>query len=152
MISAPTTEVTVTIKYGPLDHEQVWAHYAEGQLPAEIGRSMGRPPDAIYALVYQAGGIKPAARVRSSRQLSMAEREEICRGLAAGESCRGIAVRLGRAPSTITREISRHGGRSSYRALRADRAAWRAALRPKTSKLAARPELRVVVEERLRQR
>ena len=111
MISAPTTEVTVTIKYGLLDHEQVWAQYRQGQLPAEIGRSMGRPPDAIYALIYKAGGIKPAARVRSSRQLSMAEREEISRGLAAGESCRGITARLGRAPSTITREVSRHGGR-----------------------------------------
>jgi IS30 family transposase len=81
----------------------------------------------------------------------MAEREEISRGVAAGETCRGIASRLGRAPSTITREISRHGGREHYRALTADRAAWKAALRPKASKLAARPELRVVVEERLRQ-
>lgn len=100
---------------------------------------MGRPPDAIYALIYKAGGIKPAARVRSSRQLSMAEREEISRGLAAGESCRGIAARLGRAPSTITREVNRYGGRSCYRALTADRAAWKAALRPKMSRLAARP-------------
>ncbi len=66
---------------------------------------MGRPPDAMYALIYKAGGIKPAARVRSSRQ-SVAEREEISRGLAAGESCRAIAARLGRAPSTITREAT----------------------------------------------
>ena len=73
----------MTIKYGPLDHEQVWVHYAEGQLPVEIGRSMGRPPDAIYALIYKAGGIKPAARGRSPRQLSLVEREEISRGLAA---------------------------------------------------------------------
>ncbi len=120
--------------------------YRQGQLPAEIGRSMGRPPDAMYALIYKAGGIKPAARVRSSRQ-SVAEREEISRGLAAGESCRAIAARLGRAPSTITREVNRNGGRDRYRALTADRAAWKAALRPKTSRLAARPELRAVVED-----
>ncbi|MDP8931077.1 MAG: IS30 family transposase [Actinomycetota bacterium] len=140
------------IKYGPLDHEQVWTHYAQGQLPAEIGRSMGRPPDSIYALIYKAGGIKPAARVRSSRQLSMAEREEISRGLAAGESCRGIATRLGRAASTITREVNRNGGRACYRALSADRAAGKAAVRPKASKLARRPALRCLVEQRLRQR
>ncbi len=140
------------IKYGPLDHEQVWAHYADGQLPAQIGRSMGRPPDAIYGLIYKAGGIKPAGRVRSSRQLSLAEREEISRGLAAGESCRAIAARLGRAPSTVSREVDRNGGRERYRALKADRAAWDAARRPKTSKLAARPALRRRVEQRLRQR
>jgi hypothetical protein len=83
MISAPTREVSMPNKYGPLDHEQVWAHYAQGRVPAEIGRAMGRPPDAIYALVYKAGGIKPASGVRSPRQLSLAEREEISRGLAA---------------------------------------------------------------------
>ena len=113
---------------------------------------MGRPPDAIYALIYKAGGIKPAARVRSSRQLSMAEREEISRGLAAGESCRGIAARLGRAPSTITREVNRYGGRSCYRALTADRAAWKVRCGRRCPDWQRDPELRVVVEERLRQR
>jgi DNA-binding NarL/FixJ family response regulator len=100
----------MSIKYGPLDHEVVWAHYARGQLPAEIGRSLGRPPDAIYALIYKAGGIKPATGRRSPRHLSLAEREEISRGIAAGETCRGIAARLGPSPSTISREMSRHGG------------------------------------------
>jgi IS30 family transposase len=142
----------VPIKYGRLDHELVWSHYAAGQVPAAIGRSMGRPPDSIYALIYKAGGIKPAARTRSPGQLSLTEREEISRGLAAGESCRGIAARLGRAPSTISREVDRNGGRGRYRAVQADRAAWQAALRPKVSKLAARPDLRQVVEERLRLR
>jgi IS30 family transposase len=72
--------------------------------------------------------------------------------LAAGESCRGIAARLGRAPSTVTREVERNGGRARYRAVRADTAAWEAGLRPKASKLATRPMLRAVVERRLRQR
>ena len=113
---------------------------------------MGRPPDAIYGMIRKAGGIRPAPRVRSARQLSLAEREEISRGVAAGLSCRAIARGLGRAPSTITREVNRHGGRQRYRAVRADRAAWKAALRPKVCKLAGSPRLRRVVEERLRQR
>jgi IS30 family transposase len=139
-------------KYGPLDHDVVWASYAQGQLPAEIGRSMGRPPDAIYALIYKAGGIKPTARVRAAGHLSLAEREEISRGIAAGEPCRRMAARLGRSPSTISREIERHGGRDGYRALAADRAAWKAAQRPKTSKLVERPTLRAEVERLLKQR
>lgn len=72
-------------------------------------------------------------------------------GPGAGE-CRGIARRLGRAPSTITREVDRNGGRGRYRAVTDDRAVWKAALRPKVAGLAARPELRDVVDERLRQR
>jgi IS30 family transposase len=140
------------MRHGRLDHRQVWAQYAAGQLPFEIGRSMGRPPDAIYSMIRQAGGIRPAPRVRSSIQLSLAEREEISRGLAAGASCRSIATVLGRAPSTITREINRNGGPARYRAVRADGAAWKASTRPKVSKLAASPELADVVAERLKKR
>jgi DNA-binding CsgD family transcriptional regulator len=140
------------MRHGRLDHRQVWAQYAAGQLPAEIGRSMGRPPDAIYVMIRQTGGICPALRVRSSIQLSLAEREEISRGLAAGISCRAIATMLGRAPSTITREINRNGGPGGYRALAADGAAWKASTRPKISKLAASPKLAEMVTERLKQR
>jgi IS30 family transposase len=140
------------MRHGRLDHEQVWAQYSAGQLPAEIGRSMGRPPDAIYTMIYKAGGIRPAPRVRSSIQLSLAEREEISRGLAAGISCRSIATTLGRAPSTITREINRNGGPAGYRAVKADGAAWKASTRPKVAKLAASPALAEVVAERLKKR
>ncbi len=140
------------MRHGWLDHEQVWAQYATGQLPFEIGRSMGRPPDAIYQMIRKTGGIRPAPRVRSPRQLSLAEREEISRGLAAGMPCRSIAKVLGRAPSTISREINRNGGPSRYRTVAADREAWKASKRPKVSKLATCPELREVVAERLRKR
>jgi IS30 family transposase len=140
------------MRHGRLDHGQVWAQYSTGQLPAEIGRSMGRPPDAIYSMIRKAGGIRPAPRVRSPRQLSLAEREEISRGLAAGESCRSIAKMLGRSPSTISREIDRNGGPARYRAVVADRAAWKASRRPKVSKLAACPQLAAVVAEGLKQR
>jgi hypothetical protein len=93
MICALTTEVMMAKgRYQRLDHDRVWAYYEQGQVPAEIGRLMGRPPDAIYAMIYKAGGIRPEPRVRSARQLSLAEREEISRGIAAGRSCRAIAA------------------------------------------------------------
>jgi hypothetical protein len=140
------------MRHGWLDHDHVWAQYATGQLPFEIGRSMGRPPDAIYSMIRKTGGIRPAPRIRSSIQLSLAEREEISRGVAAGISCRAIATSLGRAPSTISREINRNGGRAGYRAVTADGAAWSASTRPKVCKLVAHPKLAYVVAERLKKR
>jgi IS30 family transposase len=84
--------------------------------------------------------------------LSVEEREEISRGLAAGKSLRAIAVELGRAPSTVAREVAGNGGRSRYRAGRADQLAWARATRPKRCKLATRPALRAIVEEKLARR
>jgi len=81
--------------------------------------------------------------------LSLNEREEISRGLAAGRSLRSIAGRLGRAPSTVSREVARHGGRRRYRATRADDRAWRRARRPKPCKLAREPRLRALVAQKL---
>jgi IS30 family transposase len=81
--------------------------------------------------------------------LSVVEREEISRGVAAGHSCRAIASRLRRAPSTVSRELARNGGRHRYRAQRADVAADRRGARPKPSKLAVEPRLRAVVEAKL---
>jgi IS30 family transposase len=91
----------------------------------------------------------PPAIGCSSRHLSLEEREEISRGMACGESLRSIAVRLGRAASTVSREVTRNGGRSRYRAHRADRAAWNRARRPKLCKLAANPTLALLVDEKL---
>ncbi|MFC2153141.1 transposase [Actinomycetota bacterium] len=96
--------------------------------------------------------MRPRQRCRGSRQLSLAEREEISRGLAAGESMRSIASGLGRAPSTISRELTRSGGRGLYRAHVAEREAWKRARRPQVCKLAANPQLRRVVEEKLQVR
>jgi IS30 family transposase len=79
----------------------------------------------------------------------MAEREEISRGVAAGESCWKVAARLGRAPSTVSRELARNGGRHRYRAQAADAAAFRRAQRPKAAKLVVQPRLRAVVEAKL---
>jgi IS30 family transposase len=84
--------------------------------------------------------------------LILVEREEISRGLSAGLAIRTIAAQLGRAPSTISREVNANGGRRRYRALQADRAAWAKATRPKACKLAERPRLRDIVEDKLRRR
>ncbi len=97
-------------------------------------------------------GYVPALRRRVERHLTLLEREEISRGVAAGESIRAIAGGLGRAPSTVSREVVRNGGRSEYRAHRADRAAWGRARRPQPCKLAENEALRGVVEEKLADR
>jgi IS30 family transposase len=84
--------------------------------------------------------------------LTLVEREEISRGLVAGHSLRAIASQLGRAPSTVSRELRRNGGRRAYRATQADRAAWGQSLRPKTCKLAENRSLARAVAQKLSQR
>jgi IS30 family transposase len=103
----------------------------------------------VRAYLVRCGGIRPVPRRRRVGRLVLREREEISRGLAAGMSLRAIAVQLGRAPSTISREVAGNGGRRGYRALRADRAAWSRATRPKRCKLAVQPGLRDIVEDKL---
>ena len=127
----------------------VWDRWQAGDANRLIGRDLGRSAASIRAFVESWGGVRPVPRRRSLRHLSFDEREEISRGVAAGDSLRMVAARLGRAPSTISRELVRNGGRSRYRAHHADRTAWRRARRPKPSKLAENPELRGVVEEKL---
>jgi IS30 family transposase len=114
-----------------------------------IARQLGKRGPSVRAFVLQSGGVKQLPRRRPARSLSVTEREEISRGVAAGDSSRAIACRLGRAPSTVSRELARNGGRSRYRAQRADAAADRRAARPKPSKLAAEPRLRAIVEAKL---
>jgi IS30 family transposase len=81
--------------------------------------------------------------------LSLAEREEISRGLSAAYSIRQIARALKRSASTVSREITRHGGRLAYRATQADRGAWQNAQRPKPCKLAVNARLRAEVTDKL---
>jgi hypothetical protein len=103
----------------------------------------------MRAFVLQSGGVKQPPRRRPPGSLLAAELEEISRGVAAGDSCRAIAKRLGRAPSTVSRELTRNGGCCGYRAQRADLAAGRRAGRPKPCKLVVEPRLREVVEDKL---
>ena len=137
------------MRFTELEKAEVWDRWQGGEAMRSIARRLGRESSSVRTLIEDTGGVRPAPRRRSARCLSLPEREEISRGVAAGESLRDIAHRLGRAPSTVCRDVAGNGGRRNYRALGADRAAWRRARRPKTAKLAANTELRAVVEEKL---
>jgi IS30 family transposase len=116
-----------------------------------IARLFGRSHSSIQGVLARTGGIRPPPRHRSRRSLSLAEREEISRGVFAGQSLRSIAASLGRAPSTVSREVHRNGGRRRYRASKADQSAWDRAHRPKTCKLVENPALGRVVAKKLKQ-
>ena len=102
----------------------------------QIAPLFDRHHSSVRDILAEHGGIRPPVRRRSSMALSLAEREETSHGLAAGTSIRAIATSLGRAPSTISREIGRNEGREGYRASQADHAAWDRTQRPKPCKLA----------------
>jgi IS30 family transposase len=128
---------------------EVWDRWQRGEGLNLIGRVFDRSSGAIFQHLKPHGGIRPAPRRRSRRVLSIDEREEISRGVAAGVSLRSIAGQLHRAPSTISRELRRNGGWGRYRAAAADKRAWDRALRPKPCKLARHEELRQLVAARL---
>jgi hypothetical protein len=118
---------------------ELWRRYRAGETVLEIATALGqRSTSNVYRVLEACGGIAPAPRRRSPRVLSLVEREEISRGVAAGETCRTIAKRLGRAVSTVSQELVRHGGRRAYRAAQADRSAWQCARRPVCSAAASR--------------
>src|SRR2546421_10659589 len=104
--------------------DAVWELGAEGGSEAEIGRRLGLPKRTVSKYLQRMGGIRPRPCRRSERCLSLAEREEISRGIARGESARAIGRTLGRSHTTVSREINRCGGRGRYRAHTAQRAAW----------------------------
>jgi IS30 family transposase len=131
------------------DKAEVWERYGRGQTAAVIARAMGWHPSSVAEFIRDAGGIRPPRVCPSPLRLSLAEREEISRGLAAGESLRAIAGRRRRAPSTVSREVGRNGGSRRYRALQADVAAGHRARRPKPARLASDPLLRMVVVDKL---
>src|SRR5215475_15923204 len=97
-----------------LEKRDVWSRWKAGQTLHEIGRTFGKPHSCIRSVLLPRGGIPPSARRRSRLALTLAEREDISRGIASGPSIREIASRLGRAASTGSREIARPGGRLAY--------------------------------------
>src|SRR6516164_3026367 len=123
----------------------IWTRWKAGQTLHEIGRVYGKPHPTIRKVLLPRGGIPPSARRRSRLALTLAEREDISRGIASGSSLRDIASRLDRAASTVSREVARHGGRPAYRAHDADHQAWNAAMRPKRCLLAVKRKLRDIV-------
>ena len=131
------------------DQAELWRRWRQGEPLNAIARALDRRRSVVQRVLAGTGGFTPVPRRRSTRVLSLAEREEISRGVAVGHSVRQIAGRLGRAPSTVCRELGRHGGRTRYRAAPADARAWRLARRPQVCKLAAVPRLRILVAEKL---
>ena len=130
--------------------DRIWGARAEGLSEPKIARRLGLTRSQVNHYLSECGGIRPRrARRRSPRCLTLAEREEISRGIARGDSYHRIGRRLGRSHTTISREIDRCGGRRRYRAHFADQEAWHRARRPKQGKLERCPELARVVEERL---
>lgn len=129
---------------------ELWQRWKTGESLSDIGRALGKHAASIFGVVVSKGGIVPPIRRRASLVLQLGEREEISRGIAANCSIRRIAATIGRAPSTVSREIVRHGGRERYRASDADFEAWESARRPKPCRLATRHRLRWVVAQKLK--
>lgn len=132
------------------ERNELWQRWRQGASLREIARALQRGPGRIYTIVLAEGGIAPPPRRRSRLALTTREREEISRGLARRVSLRRIAAQLERAPSTISREVSRHGGARRYRAGTADRRAWRRSRRPQRCRLATHAPLRRIVAAKLR--
>ena len=131
------------------ERQELWRRWCRGESQSEIARALHRGFGCVHRVVAAEGGVAPRPRGRSQRTLSGQDREEISRQLAQGQSLRAIGRRLGRAPSTISREVDRNGGRGLYRAAAADRRAWRAAQRPKRCRLARHRRLRQAVAAKL---
>ena len=141
--------MSCTIRVVRAPHDEVWDRWKRGQAFSEIGRALGVSRQAIRAIVVGRGGVAPLPRHCRPGSLQFSEREEISRGLAAGRTLRNIAEELGRAPSTISREIRRNSSQRGYRAHRAEYRAQARARRPKTCLLERNARLRDLVIEKL---
>ena len=137
--------------FSALEKDEVWERWARGETLKAIGRVFGKPSSSIRGQLSPYGGIRPAPRRRSKLALTLSEREETSRGLAAEQSARSLARLLGRAHSTVSREIRRNGGYDRYRAALSDEAAFIRARRPKRCKLAGNAQLRQTVARKLKQ-
>ena len=138
------------IHYTESQKALMWERWQKGESLQQIAQLFDRNHSSIQGILAATGGIRPAPRSRSRWALTLAEREEISRAVVAGQSMRSIAAQLGRAPSTISREIKRNGGQEGYRASQADQSAWDRGCRPKTSKLAQSRALARLVAGKLR--
>lgn len=140
------------IYYSSAQRAEIWDRWQRGESMSSIGRRFDRESSSVFSVISPSGGIRPPERKRGRQALSLAEREEISRGLSAGVALRSIARGLARAPSTISREIKRNGGPGRYRAAASDQAAWDRGLRPKVCKLACEPALCCAVSAKLRRK
>jgi IS30 family transposase len=139
----------------PLTAEQgreMWARWKKGETLSQISSVLGKARSSVHGFLLKDGGIAPRTCARNERHLNTTEREEISRGLAAGMSLRALGLQLGRAPSTISREVARNGGRQVYRAGGADERAWQQAKRVKPCLLSTNEPLRLLVAQRLQEK
>ena len=139
----------IRVGFTAAQFSELWDRWRKGEGLKSIGRALGKPSSCIFNHLRPTGGIRPAEGRRSRLSLTLAEREEISRGMAVGQSLRSIAGCLGRSPSTVSREIKRNGGPARYRAAGADKRAWAMARRPKACKLARHPRLCWAVARKL---
>lgn len=123
----------------------LWRRWRAGESISVISRQIGKPPGSVFTVLKHHGGIAPGSRKARAGSLTLGEREEISRGLCAGQSYRSLAALLGRAVSTISREVGSNGGRDAYRAIAAQERALDRARRPKQCLLAREPVLRQTV-------
>ncbi len=130
---------------------ELWRRWRGGESISVISRALGKPPGSVFTVLKHHGGIPPAERAPCAEQLTIQDREAISRGLSAGWSFRAIAETLGRAPSTVSREVGRNGGRDAYRAVAAQERADDQRRRPKPSLLERNGRLRWRVIELLDQ-
>ena len=131
------------------EKDELWARWRDGQSLSDIGRALGKHAGSVFGVLAASGGMTPATRKLRAGALTLVEREEISRGLAKELPLRSIARRLGKSPSTITREVARNGGARKYRAAQANERALQKARRPKKPALLLKPRLRSVVASRL---
>ena len=134
----------------PAEKAEIWTRRGGGEPVWMIARYMGRHRSTVLGVVAATGGVPPRQPKRGRRELTAGEREELSRGVAVGDSCRAMAARIGRAPSSVSREVHRNGGRENYRAAEAEAAAVRRRRRPKPSKLSLSAALQAEVEARLK--
>jgi len=132
-----------------IQKEELWRRWHEGESLSDIGRALGKHPASVFGVLRLYGGFMPLKRSRSECALTLAEREEISRGISSNRSMRQIARDLCRSPSTISREIARNGGLLKYRAHFADDSAWDRGRRPKLCCLAQNGKLRRIVATKL---
>ena len=140
------------IYYTETQKTLMWDRWQKGDSLHSIARLFDRSHGSIAGILSRTGGIRPPQRRRWRRALTLSEREEISRGVVTGQSLRSIALSLGRAPSTVSREINRNGGRRHYRASKADQCAWDRAHRPKTCRLVENRALARIVASKLNKR
>ena len=139
------------IYYTKAQRSLMWDRWQKGDSLHAIARFFDRGHSSVQRILSETGGIRPRQRKRSRLALTLSEREEISRGVVVGHSIRCIAESLRRAPSTVSREINRNGGRRGYRANKADQAAWQRSHRAKRCKLAENRALARIVANKLKQ-